>query len=280
VTLKTGSTIFSFIVSAIQFIIHRVKRKFSPPLLEYAAEGWETVLPVKSSEGWNTLSVVLAERVKWEPFLSAVKGTGPLGFNHEHSDMSLIEHLAFHNINITYGYVLALAAHLKTSLTVLDYGGGLGHYFQIGKALLPEVDFMYSCKEVAQMAEAGQQLNPEIQWYTDDSCFSTTFDLVIVGGSLQYIEKWQNFLQSLSTAVGGYLYLTGIPVTDNGDSFVAIQNSCGTRMLHWQFSKNELLKVINDFGLDLVREFVLEDCPFIKNAPSQCKMRGWLFRKK
>jgi putative methyltransferase (TIGR04325 family) len=259
--------------------IHNIIHMPSQPVLEYAPAGWKTDLSGDVHEGWNAFSIVAAEQAKWEPFMKAVRGTGPLGFNHEHSDLSITEHVAFHNINITYGYVIALATHQKATLSVLDYGGGLGHYYQLGKALLPGVDLVYSCKEVGPMADAGKQINPEINWYTDDSCLATRFDLVMIGGSLQYIEQWQKFLQMVSSAIGEYLYMTGIPVTKHGDSFVAIQHGNGTRMLHWQFREEELLKVVFDNGLTLVREFALEECPYIKNAPSQCRMRGWLFKR-
>jgi putative methyltransferase (TIGR04325 family) len=278
-TLKTLSIANFPLLSAVHSLMRYIKHTFSRPELVFAPEGWKTVIPGDDTNGWNSTSVVDCERAKWEKFLDALKGAGPLGFNHEHYDLSINDHVPFHNINMTYGYVLSLSAHQKSILTVLDYGGGLGHYYQIGRTLLPNVDLVYACKEVWRMAEAGKQLNPEIHWHTNDTCLATTYDLVIIGGSLQYIEQWQNLLRTISASVGEYLYLTGIPVTDTCASFVAIQLGYGKRMLHWQFNKEELLKVLTDTGLNLVREFVLENCPYIKNAPSQCKMRGWLFKK-
>jgi len=36
---------------------------------------------------------------------------------------------------------------------------------------------------------------------------------------------------------------------------------------------------VKETGLILVREFVVGDLPYIKNAPEQCEMRGWLFKR-
>jgi putative methyltransferase (TIGR04325 family) len=96
---------------------------------------------------------------------------------------------------------------------------------------------------------------------------------------LQYMEKWQKFLQDISAAVGEYLLLTRVPVVEKSNSFVAIQKVYGRQMLHWQFNQDTLLKAVKDTGLSLVREFVVGDRPYIKNAPEQCELRGWLFRK-
>jgi hypothetical protein len=39
------------------------------------------------------------------------------------------------------------------------------------------------------------------------------------------------------------------------------------------------LTVVEDEGFSIVREFVVGDRPYIKNAPEQCELRSWLFRK-
>lgn len=276
--MKTVRAYATAIACALLAPLRDLIRK-SPPLLEYAPDGWGTKLPEVGDGGWHAAGVVEAERAKWSLFLDALQGSGALGFNHEHGELSLRDHLPFHNINMTFGYVLGVAAHLKTSLSILDYGGGLGHYYRIGRALLPGVELEYACKEVGPMSEAGRALTPEIAWHTDDSCLDATFDLVIIGGSLQYVEKWQDLLERIAGSVGGYLYLTGIPTVRTGAPFVAIQQAYGTRMLHQQFRRDELLEVVDATGLVLLREFVLEDCPQIANAPSQCRMGGWLFKR-
>jgi putative methyltransferase (TIGR04325 family) len=270
---------YRLVQPAIKYLRERLVSMVYPSHLEYAPKGWETALGAPETSGWNDLSVVAAEKERWDVFSKLVKGSGPLGFSHEHTDLTSTRNISFHNVHITYGYVLALAAHQKTRLSVLDYGGGLGHYYLLGKTLLPEVELEFHCKEMPQMAEAGKILNPEIQWFTDDSCLNKTFDLVMISGSLQYIEHWQDFLHAVSSTVGEYLFLTRVPVIEKHDSFVAIQKSYDTAMLHWQFNRGLLLRTIEKEGYGIVREFVIGDRPYIKGAPEQCELLSWLFRK-
>lgn len=267
------------LIKAVAYLKQRILRLLYPPFLVYAPNGWKTVFPEDKPLGWNAKSVVSAATDNWYSFCNAINGPNPLGFSQEHTDLRLNRVVSFHNEHITYGYVLALAAHQKSSLSILDYGGGLGHYYQIGKALLPNVKFYFCCKEVPIMAEAGKLLNPEIRWFTDDSCLKNRCDLVMINGSLQYLEKWQEFLRDISAAVGEYLLLTCVPVIEKSNSFVAVQKVYGRQMLHWQFNKDALLKAVKETGLSLVREFVVGDRPYIKNAPEQCELRSWLFRK-
>lgn len=277
--MATVQSVYRLLQPAIEYLRQRLVRIVYPDHLDYAPKGWKTVLGADDTGGWNDLSIITAEKGRWDAFCKLVSGTGPLGFSHEQTDLVSNRNVSFHNVQITYGYVLALAARQKSNLSVLDYGGGLGHYYQLGKSLLPDVEFKFHCKEMPRMAEAGQLLNPEIQWFTDDSCLKKTFDLVMISGSLQYIERWQDLLQAISPAVGGHLFLTRIPVIEKSDSFVAVQEAYGTKMLHWQFNKDALLQTIENAGFSTIREFVVGDRPYIKHAPEQCELRSWLFRK-
>lgn len=272
-------SIKNLISRTIRYAILRTRIVLSPTLLEYAPEGWQTVLKQTHGSGWNAESVVKAETAKWEEFCARVTSPNPLGFNHEHDDMTIDDQVMFHNINITFGYVLALAAHRKTQLSLLDYGGGLGHFYHIGKSLLPDIELDFSCKEMPAIAARGTTLNPGVRWYTDDSCLKKSYDLVMISGSLQYMENWQQFLQSIAPAAGNFLYITRVAVQSTSPSFVAVQYAYETQMLHWLFNREELLQVVLDNGFSLIREFIQEECPLIRNAPAQCVMRGWLFRK-
>ena len=147
-----------------------VKNLLQKPVLEYAPDGWQTQLNNSKNQGWNVDSVVDNEKTKWDAFCRNLEGSGPLGFSHEHTDLSVIRNPNFHNVHISYAYVLTLTAHHKDRISVLDWGGSLGHYYLVGKAVLPDVSIEYHVKEVPLMAEAGKRLNPEVHWYDDESC--------------------------------------------------------------------------------------------------------------
>lgn len=249
------------------------------PCLEYAPAGWDTKL-FDTMTGWNSPTVIAEEEAKWKAFCRNAAGSGPLGFSHEATDLSFLRDVRQHNVHISFAYVLALAAHRRDSLSVLDWGGALGHYYVIARAVLPDVHFEYHCKEMPLLVEAGKRLNPEVVWHADDSALDRTYDLVIIDGSLQCMRDWREFLARavMAVAPGGYLLLTRVPMVE-GAPFVAIQRVYCAVMFHQQFNRKELLGMVENSGLRMVREIVVGDRPCIVNAPEQCELRGWLFRK-
>jgi putative methyltransferase (TIGR04325 family) len=257
-----------------------VQNLFRKPDFAYAPDGWQTQLTKVKNKGWSVEHVVAAEKAKWDAFCRNLEGAGPLGFSHEHTDMSVTRNPNFHNVHISYAYVLALAAHKKDSISVLDWGGSLGHYYRIGKAVLPGVLIDYHVKEVPLMAEAGKQLNPEVHWYDDETCLERDYDLIMMNGSIGYMQDWFDALHRIARATKTYLFLYRLPVVQKSPSFLGLQRIYNSQMLHQQLNQTELLEAVKDTGLILVREFVVGDRPYIKGAPEQCEIRGWLFKRK
>lgn len=252
---------------------------FRPPTLVYTSEGWNTSLSNRENAGWNVSNVVVAEEAKWKMFVENCKAIGPLGFSHESSDLTVVRKLSSHNINMTYAYVLALAAQEKRTLSMLDWGGGLGHYYLIGRALLPDLGLEFHCKEVPLMAEVGRRLNPNVHWYSDESCLNRSYDLIMMNGSLQYLQDWAGALARIVRSVARYLFLARVPVVQGNPGYVAVQRAYGTKMLHPQINQGVLLETVQGLGLSVVREFIVGDRPYIKGAPEQCELRSWLFKK-
>jgi putative methyltransferase (TIGR04325 family) len=247
--------------------------------LKYASNGWQTKLKNGQNKGWSVDSVVDTEKAKWDIFCRNLEGSGPLGFSHEHTDLSVIRNPNFHNVHISYAYVLALVAHKKDSISVLDWGGALGHYYLIGKAVLPGVNIDFHVKEVSLMAKAGKKLNPDVHWYDDEACLERRYDLVMMTGSIPYMEDWADVLHRIARSLEGYLFISRLPVVQHSPSFVAIQRLYNSQMLHQLINQTEFLEAVRETGLTLVREFVVGDRPYIKGAPEQCEVRGWLFKK-
>lgn len=252
---------------------------FYKPILEYTPDGWQTQLTNDKNKGWSVDSVVNNERAKWNAFRLNLEGPGPLGFSHEHTDLSVIRNPDFHNVHISYAYVLALAAHKKDRISVLDWGGSLGHYYLIGKAVLPDVSIDYHVKEVPLMVKAGKQLNQDVHWYDDEICLKRDYDLIMINGSLLYLEDWADVLNRIARSVKEYLFLFRLPVVQHSPSFISIERLYGSQMLHLQLNQTELMKAVKKTGLTLIREFVVGEPPYIKNAPEQCEMSGWLLKR-
>jgi putative methyltransferase (TIGR04325 family) len=263
-------------------VLRRLKPSDALPVLQYAPEGWNT-LPPESENGWDRDIVVQAEAEKWDQFRRNLESTGPLGFSHEHTDLTVTRNVAFHNIHLTFAYVLTLAAQQKKELSVLDWGGGLGHYYLLGRTVLPNVHLQFDCREVPLMCEQGKKLCPEVTFYSDDACLNKRYDLVMVNGSLGYFKEWKDVLAGLCDSVGKYLFLTRVLTVRRSPSFVVLQRTevygYNSDMLTQVLNEDEVMSVVRDRGLRLVREFVVGEGPTIVGAPEQCRDCGWLFER-
>jgi putative methyltransferase (TIGR04325 family) len=251
-----------------------------PPAWEYAPGGWRPD-DDPHIRGWNVESVLDVYRAKWPEFVDLVQGTGPLGIAHEASAMTNTSAPA-HNTLMSFAYVLALTAQHRDSLSMLDWGGGIGHYCLISQALLADTTLDYHCKDVPLLADYGRSILPQARFYHDDSCLSRTYDLVLASGSLQYSHDWRATLQKLARAASPYLYVTRLPVVRQHPSFVVIQRphrfGYDTEYQGWFINHQELLQAAEAAGLTLLREFLIQEKPSVAGAPEQGLYRGFLFR--
>jgi len=258
----------------------RLKQARAPIEWEYLPEGWAYAQHHPDNQAWNDPSILEVYRRKWPHFQRLVAGAGPLGIAHE-SDLTSDTDLTSHNLAMAFGYVLALAAQGRSALSLLDWGGGIGHYQLLARALLPTVALEYHCKDMPALAAAGAELSPEGYFYSDDSCLNRRYDLVMASTSLHYSVDWQATLAGLIGATKGYLYLASTPVVLAAPSFVFVQRpwSFGyrTEYLAWCLNRQEVLAVAESCQMRLVREFVYGHAPQIKNAPEQNLYRGFLF---
>lgn len=79
-----------------------------------------------------------------------------------------------------------------------------------------------------------------------------------------------------------YLYVTRLPIVSKAPSFVVVQRpwpfGYETEFLGWFLNRGELLECARDSGLELTREFLIQEMPVVKGAPEQGEYRGFLFR--
>jgi hypothetical protein len=100
--------------------LRRLRRKLVPELLEYAPLGWNTPLPA-GEQGWLSAGVLAEERRKWTEFAALADSAGPLGFSHEAASLQEVDNLKFHNLHLTFGYVLLKSAFGPNRRSVLDW---------------------------------------------------------------------------------------------------------------------------------------------------------------
>jgi putative methyltransferase (TIGR04325 family) len=254
----------------------------APHPWEYLPDGWNT--RDEKIEGWNVPSVAATQESKWNSFVDSLQGPGPLGVSHEAPAGSGREDTWAHNVIMSYAYVLALASRFKTTLSMLDWGGGAGHYYPLSKAILPGVELNYFCVDVPRLAEVGQRLVPDGHFFADEaSCFERTYDLVHAGSSLWYSEDWQGVVSRLASAANDYLYVTRMMFVSDADSFVAVQRPASygylTEYKFWILNRSAFVQEVERHDMTLLREFVFGRGPQIHAAPEQADFRGYLFRR-
>jgi putative methyltransferase (TIGR04325 family) len=254
------------------------------PEWEFVPEGWARTAGDPRVKGWDVTAVGAAYREKWPGFVHAIEGARPLGVYHEVAageDMTG-EDPAAHNLVLSFAYVAALAAHAKDRLVFLDWGGGLGHYGEIARAVLPvEVD--YHCKEVDAVVTAAREARVDGRFVSDDSWRDRSYDLVLASGSLQYAEDWRAQLADLAAVCSGYLFVTRLPYARTTPSFHVLQRAYRygyeTEYVGWVVNRTELLECAAELGLELERELVLDAWLSAAGAPEDpIGHRGFLFK--
>ena len=238
--------------------ISRLRSRLVNPEWEYIPEGWQVAQTNPAIKGWNVREVLETYKAKWPAFVKSLNDTTPFGVSPE--AISAEPDLAFHNAMMSYAYVLALAARHKSSLSILDWGGGIGHYYMISRALVPGLEIEYHCKDVPVLVEYGHQVVPEAHFYTDDTCLTRQYDFVLASTSLHYSRDWVTTLKGLAAATAAYMFVTGLPIIQHSPSYVFVQRpyyyGYNTEYLGWCLNRKQFLQCAEAAGLKLVREFI------------------------
>ncbi len=247
----------------------------------YVPEGWHAQHAEMKS--WTDPAVANAVETHWPTLNQNLQGPGPLGVSHFPWSVTRT-HPGYHNAMMSYGYVLALAARKREKISVLDWGGGAGHYNLYSQVLLPEVEIEYHCYDVPSLCEVGKKLQPDARFYHDTAELAgKQFSLVVSSSSLHYFEDWRAVLRQMAAATGDYLYLARLQVVKRSPSFVVEQrpyrDGYYTQCLSWFLNRDEILSCVEESGLKLVREFVYLEQWDVRGAPEKQEGRGFLFRR-
>jgi putative methyltransferase (TIGR04325 family) len=244
-------------------------------------EGWS-----RAVRGWDVPEIEAAYRRRWPEFVAAVRGSGTLGVAHEvpRGQNVVIDDPGWHNAVMTFGYVLARAARGVERLSILDWGGGPGHYYLLARALLPEVPLDYHSRDLPRLVELGREVLPEAQFHDDDSCLDRTYDLVLVSDSLQYAEELDEMLARLARAASRWLFVAQLPVAKQAHSFVVRQRpdayGYATEYLGWVVNEQDLLAAAAAAGLTLERELLAPGAIDAEDAPERpAQLRSYLFSR-
>lgn len=256
----------------------RMRGRKTVPVWEHLPQGWDTE---PAPRGWDVRGVAAAQEADWPRFLDLVRGTAPLGIAHERAAPAR-EDVVAHNTVMAFGYVLALAARERDRVALLDWGGGLGHYYVLARALLPGVDLDYTVYDLPLACEAGRRLLPGARFVElPAEPPPDGYDLVLASGSLQYARDWRPVLAGLARATRKYVYLTRLPLVEQVASFVVVQRPprYGTEYRGWCLNRRDLLEAATGAGLQLQRETLAGEPIAIAGAPERVVPRGFLFTR-
>jgi len=247
----------------------------SQPEWEHVPEGWSY-----PTRGWDSAAVAEAYARKWDDYVAAIQPPNPLGVHHETANV-LTGDPGAHNMLVSFAYVLALAARGRDGLSVLDWGGGFGHYHALARSVLPGVAFDWHVQETSAVAVRGRELSPDVAFHDDRSALERRYDLVVASSSIQYAEDWRTLLRWLTDATDGQLYVARVPTALSVPSFVVVQrpyaHGYDTEYLGWVLNRDELLAAV---PLRLEREFLLDARFSAAGAPEDpVDHRSFLFTR-
>jgi putative methyltransferase (TIGR04325 family) len=231
--------------------------------------------------GWDAESVVSTQLARWRAFVRSVEGSSPLGLSNEAAGPTDRDY-GTHNTVMSFAYVLARAAQGLSRVSLLDWGGGIGHYCIYAKALLPGVPVEYHCRDLSLLVTGGREVLPEATFHeTDETALARKYDLVLASSSLHYSRDWRETFAKLASVADRYLYVTRQPFVRAARSFVVVQRPYRygymTEYPGWFLNREEFLAEAASLGLKLQREFLIAEQPVVPRAPEQASYRGFLF---
>lgn len=254
------------------------------PEWEYLQGGWQENIRGQRIRGWNTEEVASTLMKNWSAFIESITTPKPFSLSNE-AIVKAGPNPCFHNNVMSFAYVLGLASKGKDKISLLDWGGGVGHYYKLAKSLFPDLEIDYTCKDMPKLCSAGKRLIPEVRFVSDEEdCLNQKYDLIMASSSLHYSKDWQRILTRLIQCGQPYIFITRFPVIETKPSYVVIQRpykyGYDTEYIGWCVNKKEFLDVAQKAGAVLERTFfcIEDDNIIIPNAPEQMRYQGFLFK--
>jgi putative methyltransferase (TIGR04325 family) len=250
---------------------------------------WEMVPAERAWQqmvGWSHQSIVERQAVKWDAFAAAAASPRALARSHEAEVDSPLD-ATVQNTIMCFAYVLGRSlaeAGRDERIGVLDWGGGLGHYFVYARELYPEASIRYVVVDMEGLCVAGSERNPGAEFTADARrVLAMRHDLVVASSSIQYERDVYGLIDDLCRAAGRYLYVTRTPFVEKVDDFVVVQRphryGYHTEYAGWFLNRGRFVAHVESRGFCLAREFVLAERPYVANATEQCVYAGFLFKR-
>lgn len=126
---------------------------------------------------------------------------------------------------IASAFLEGVASGNKNTIRVIDVGGGLGQYFFLLEKLAPSIQFEWVILETTALCELAKSVTPtkkNIRWISSLDDAQGTFDIALLSGVIQYVEKPFDLLDDLMKVVK-FLILNRLPLTSSRNQKICIQ---------------------------------------------------------
>ena len=261
-------------------IVGAVRGRAPMPEWEWLPHGFAQARADAKVKGWNEQSVLDSYLAKFEAQRAQLATPTPFGLA-DAQKPSDVGNWVSHNVAASFGCALSRVAGNNKQISILDWGGALGHYLWLARALRPDLEFDYTVKEMPLFMELGRRVNPDARFCDDERVFEEQFDLVISSCALNYDENWRRTFENLAKCARLALFVTRSPTTLAGESYVYVQRPYAygyqTEYASWCLNRAEVLAAGARCGLRLDREFLCGETPPIQRVPSPCEYRGFLW---
>lgn len=138
----------------------------------------------------------------------------------------------------------AIIKSKRNRAKILDFGGGLGvSYLKVSKSLTDCTGINFHVIEVEEICNAGLSLFKDDNKINFDSILppkNKRFDIIHMGSSLHYIEKWQAMLNRLCCYKPKYFLITDLPAGDI-PTFATAQKYYDSKIPVWFFDISDVI---------------------------------------
>lgn len=114
---------------------------------------------------------------------------------------------------------------LDTTIRVLDIGGGLGEYFFLLRDNVPNIKFKWVILETQSICQLAKMYHSEVSgvsWTDALTDSSQTFDIVLLSGVIQYLEKPFELIE-MAMQKAPLLIFNRLPLSSKAHNLICIQ---------------------------------------------------------
>jgi len=182
-----------------------------------------------------------------------------------------INNISFDTSSLHIISSLLYAKH--NSVSVLDFGGGMGNSFIKLTSALPNSDnVLFSIVDGSKTCKKGESLfkNDDRIEFLSKLPKNKRYDIIYISSSLQYIEDWKNLLITLLTNYNPkYFIFDDLPAGDIEKTYASIQNYYESKISCNFFKLDDIKKEMtkNNYNLTYQTNFKANILGAYENYP-------------